>query len=73
MAEIKNYTMNFGPQHPAAHGVLRLNYVMDDGVRVVQSLTFAPDGRSARNTMSFRKFGLNVATLEGTIHRVAVE
>ena len=24
MAEIKNYTINFGPQHPAAHGVLRL-------------------------------------------------
>ena len=24
MAEIRNYTMNFGPQHPAAHGVLRL-------------------------------------------------
>ena len=23
-ASIKNYTMNFGPQHPAAHGVLRL-------------------------------------------------
>ena len=22
--EIRNYTMNFGPQHPAAHGVLRL-------------------------------------------------
>jgi len=21
--EIRNYTMNFGPQHPAAHGVLR--------------------------------------------------
>ena len=21
MAEIKNYTLNFGPQHPAAHGV----------------------------------------------------
>ncbi len=56
-----------------AKGVLRLNYVMDDGVRVVQSLTFAPDGRSARNTMSFHKFGLNVATLEGTIHRVGVD
>lgn len=24
MAEIQNYTVNFGPQHPSAHGVLRL-------------------------------------------------
>ena len=24
MAEIRNYTINFGPQHPSAHGVLRL-------------------------------------------------
>ncbi|MCZ6722145.1 MAG: NADH-quinone oxidoreductase subunit D, partial [Proteobacteria bacterium] len=27
--EIKNYTVNFGPQHPAAHGVLRLVLEMD--------------------------------------------
>jgi NADH-quinone oxidoreductase subunit D len=27
--QIKNYTMNFGPQHPAAHGVLRLVLEMD--------------------------------------------
>ena len=24
MIELKNYTLNFGPQHPSAHGVLRL-------------------------------------------------
>lgn len=29
MPEIKNYTVNFGPQHPAAHGVLRLVLEMD--------------------------------------------
>jgi len=32
MAEIKNYTVNFGPQHPAAHGVLRLILEMDGEV-----------------------------------------
>ena len=29
MADIKNYTLNFGPQHPAAHGVLRLVLELD--------------------------------------------
>ena len=29
MPEIRNYTLNFGPQHPAAHGVLRLVLEMD--------------------------------------------
>src|SRR6202046_1761671 len=29
MSEIRNYTMNFGPQHPAAHGVLRLVLFLD--------------------------------------------
>ena len=32
MADIKNYTLNFGPQHPAAHGVLRLVLELDDEV-----------------------------------------
>ena len=32
MAEIQNYTLNFGPQHPAAHGVLRLVLEMDGEV-----------------------------------------
>lgn len=29
MSEIHNYTINFGPQHPAAHGVLRLVLELD--------------------------------------------
>ncbi len=32
MAEIKNYTINVGPQHPAAHGVLRLVLELDGEV-----------------------------------------
>ncbi len=32
MSEYKNFTMNFGPQHPAAHGVLRLILEMDGEV-----------------------------------------
>ena len=32
MKEFKNFTMNFGPQHPAAHGVLRLVLQMEGEV-----------------------------------------
>ncbi len=35
-AEFKNYTLNFGPQHPAAHGVLRLVLELD-GETVVRA------------------------------------
>jgi NADH-quinone oxidoreductase subunit D len=34
VAEIKNYSLNFGPQHPAAHGVLRLVLELDGEVVV---------------------------------------
>jgi NADH:ubiquinone oxidoreductase subunit D len=29
LKEVKNLTLNFGPQHPAAHGVLRLILELD--------------------------------------------
>jgi NADH-quinone oxidoreductase subunit D len=32
VAELHNYTLNFGPQHPAAHGVLRLVLEMEGEV-----------------------------------------
>ena len=32
MPELRSYTLNFGPQHPAAHGVLRLVLEMDGEV-----------------------------------------
>ncbi|MQY51158.1 NADH-quinone oxidoreductase subunit D [Rhodocyclus tenuis] len=34
MAELRNFTLNFGPQHPAAHGVLRLVLELDGEVVV---------------------------------------
>jgi NADH dehydrogenase (ubiquinone) Fe-S protein 2 len=32
--QVKNLTLNFGPQHPAAHGVLRLVLELDGEVRI---------------------------------------
>ncbi len=34
MSDIRNYTLNFGPQHPSAHGVLRLVLELDGEVIV---------------------------------------
>lgn len=53
-----------------AGNVLHLRYRLADGPSVEQWIRFHPGGRSASNRMTFRRFGLTVATLEGTIRRV---
>ena len=44
---LRNFTINFGPQHPAAHGVLRLvleldGEVVDRSIRISASCIAAP-------------------------------
>ena len=43
--KIKNFTINFGPQHPAAHGVLKLvtNYLEYIATKFVLSLVYFDD------------------------------
>lgn len=53
----------------AAGAVLTIAYTSNDGMGIVQAVTLAPDGRSARNRMKVRKFGMTVATLDETITR----
>jgi hypothetical protein len=50
--------------------VVHLRYSSAEGPSVEQWLTFHPGGRSAANRMVFRRFGLEVARLEGVIRRV---
>ena len=53
----------------AAGAVLTIAYTSNDGMGITQAVTLAPDGRSARNRMKVRKFGMTVATLDETITR----
>jgi Protein of unknown function (DUF3833) len=53
-----------------AGNVIHLTYRSSEGPAVEQWITVHPNGRSAHNRMTFRRFGLVVATLEETIRRV---
>ena len=53
-----------------AGNVLRLRYRTAEGPSVEQRITLQPGGRTAHNRMTFRRFGLTVATVEETIRRV---
>jgi hypothetical protein len=60
-----------GPVTGEATGnVLHLRYRSVEGVNVEQWITLQPGGRTAHNRMTFRRFGFNVATLEGVVRRV---
>ena len=52
-----------------AGNVLHLTYRSNEGPTVEQWITLNPDRRTAHNRMTFRRFGLGVATLEETIRR----
>jgi hypothetical protein len=49
---------------------LHLRFRMKGGLEAEQWLTLAPGGRSARNLMRVRKFGLTVASLDETIRKL---
>ncbi|WP_167737373.1 DUF3833 family protein [Sphingomonas parva] len=53
-----------------AGDTLHLRYRMKEGPSVEQWITLDPGGRSARNRMTFRRFGLKVATVQSTIRKL---
>lgn len=53
-----------------AGNVLRLSYRSAEGPSVEHVITVRPDGRSAHNLTRFRRFGLNVATVEEIIRKI---
>lgn len=50
--------------------VVHLRYTSAEGPAVEQWIAFHPNGRTAANRMVFRRFGMQVATLQGFIQRV---
>jgi len=50
--------------------VLHLSYRSVEGPSVEQWITVHPNGRTAANRMTFRRFGLRIATVDETIRRL---
>lgn len=49
---------------------IHLRYRMKDGPSVKQSISIQPGGRTAKNRMTYHRFGLKVATVETVIRKV---
>ena len=64
MAEpsLRNFTINFGPQHPAAHGVLRLVLELDGEVNA------SKDGKVS---VSYQNWEASKVVLEGEVFEVS--
>jgi hypothetical protein len=50
--------------------VLRIRYRSGEGPHVEQWITFAANGRTAQNRMTFKRFGVVVARVEETIRKI---
>lgn len=60
-----------GPVEASSEGNrLTLRYPIDDGFRIVQTLTLSPDGQRAYNVLKVRGYGLTVAVLAEDIRRL---
>lgn len=60
-----------GPVDVRVNGpILSIGYRIRGDLRIAQSIRVAPDGRSAQNTMTARKFGMIVARLDETITKL---
>jgi len=58
--KIKNLTINFGPQHPAAHGVLRLVVFLDGEVIINTDLQIGLLHRGTEKLMEYKTYLQNV-------------
>jgi len=50
--------------------VLRIRYVLTEGPSVEHTITLQPGGRTAISRMTFRRFGLRVATVDVTSRKL---
>jgi NADH:ubiquinone oxidoreductase subunit D len=61
--DIKNFTLNFGPQHPAAHGVLRLVLELEGELVLKADPHIGLLHRGTEKLIEYKNFFTSVAIL----------